>query len=120
MSEKDIYELLVEQYPKFFSELRYGFECGLGWYHIIERLTRDLVDISEADELDTKVVQIKEKYGTLRFYLSAETEDMSALIDEAEKKSARTCELCGQEGEMEVRNHWLSVRCQKCRWENKN
>ena len=43
-------------------------------------------------------VQVKEKYGTLRFYMHYSTEEMEDLIHEAEKQSAKTCETCGQPG----------------------
>ena len=43
-------------------------------------------------------VQVKEKYGTLRFYMHYSTEEMEDLINEAENVSAKTCETCGQSG----------------------
>jgi len=57
--------------------------------------------------------QVKEKFGTLRFYLTQGTEEMYAVTDEAERKSALTCETCGQTAKL--RGHgWLSTRCASC------
>lgn len=64
--------------------------------------------------------QVKEKYGSLRFYFL--TENLSeqddahihGLVDMAECMSSTTCELCGDKGECSG-NGWLSVRCISCK-----
>jgi hypothetical protein len=61
-------------------------------------------------------LQIKEKYGTLRFYwtgrLSKEAEArVDEAIDLAEARSACTCELCGEEGRLHRKGGWLMTRC---------
>ena len=62
-----------------------------------------------------RAVQMKEKYGTLRFYMNCETEEMSQAIAEAERESAHTCERCGsKEGKLN-RYGWVSCECDKCR-----
>ncbi len=54
--------------------------------------------------------QTKEKYGTLRFYMTSETEEMSKYISEAENLSAKTCEDCGAPGK--YRNGgWVATLC---------
>jgi len=45
-----------------------------------------------------EVVQVKEKLGTLRFYVSHHTDTIDERIVEAQKESSRTCEVCGQPG----------------------
>lgn len=56
--------------------------------------------------------QVKEKYGTLRFYVSNGTDAHYAYIDFAERLSAVTCEVCGNRGR---RNHygWITTRCRE-------
>ena len=72
-----------------------------------------------------EAVQVKEKYGTLRFYLHQypSNEVASAKVREvisfAESMSACTCELCGRPGTLNTGSSWLSVRCPTCRVEEK-
>lgn len=69
--------------------------CDAGWY----RLIIDLDAALAALDPDYVIHQVKEKFGTLRFY--AETDLMgerakqfAALIDATEAASAHTCERC--------------------------
>lgn len=54
--------------------------------------------------------QVKEKYGTLRFYMVASTEGMEDIITEATRKSAITCETCGKPGKLRG-EYWLYTAC---------
>lgn len=60
------------------------------------------------------ITQIKEKYGTLRFYIDSVDPEIDAAIDFAESISEVTCELCGRPGKINE-GAWLSVRCETCR-----
>lgn len=72
---------------------------------------------------DFHVVQVKEKFGGLRFYIaygtmSPEASDcVDARINRAEDESLKTCERCGQPGEPDYTQHWISTRCPGCRGE---
>lgn len=55
-------------------------------------------------------VQIKEKYGTLRLYMSATTDEMDEYTDAAEKASHNTCETCGKYGQVRGKG-WLYNAC---------
>lgn len=67
-----------------------------------------------------RAAQVKEKFGTLRFYMTFETEVISKLIRKAEKKSAITCEKCGKKGKLRD-NGWLITLCNSCNTKrNKN
>lgn len=57
-----------------------------------------------------KIVQIKEKFGTLRFYTNGWTDEIGAAITEAERASAVTCEDCGEPGKLRGRT-WLFTSC---------
>jgi hypothetical protein len=95
----------------------WGFECGDGWEPLIRELSVKLealiVALPEAEHGNYRAMQVKEKFGTLRFYMSSSTDEMEALINEAEEKSAITCEECGQAGSMRG-GSWLSTRCDAC------
>jgi len=83
--------------------------CGDGWYHILLGLSQALEELDE----DINVVQVKEKLGTLRFYVEGASEIAHDLIDQAEAMSAKTCEVCGEPGKLKRRDGWISVACSK-------
>ena len=56
--------------------------------------------------------QIKEKFGTLRFYYSGGDDQVFGMVRMAESVSAYTCEECGDIGKLSS-NGWMSVRCKK-------
>jgi len=67
-----------------------------------------------------EAVQVKEKFGVLRFYLSGypDNDIMSAKIRSyisfAESMSAKTCEICGSPGKVNE-GAWITVRCNNCK-----
>lgn len=122
--------MLIEECPLLYKN-GIIFECGIGWYDIIRDLSikieRILEDYEEAnpqpededcDMIEIFAIQVKEKYGTLRFYLSFETDEIADLILEAEALSSQTCEVCGDDGKMRGEK-WYFVRCDKCYMEKK-
>lgn len=46
----------------------FGFECGDGWYKLLDELFHDLNEIENKHHLGLILVQVKEKYGGLRCY----------------------------------------------------
>lgn len=123
---------LIDTYPELFSDLPemncmrlFGFDCGNGWFDLLKDLITKIRAHCESPDfqpyidlldqpLSPKVAQVKEKYGTLRFYLDLETEYIEKLIEEAEDKSAIICEICGNTGMLREHHRWLSVRCDDC------
>jgi len=110
-------EMLNQTFPNLYRGPRgrgMGFECGDGWFDLIAELSTKLeAEIMKQTEEDRQYVmasQVKEKFGTLRFYMSQETDEMSKLINEAEDKSAETCEQCGNKGELR-QDGWWSTLC---------
>ena len=83
--------------------------CDAGWYQIIFELDQQLAAIRP----DYEVYQVKEGYGTLRYYCDA-NEAMTQLIKIAEAKSAKTCEICAARGIMGVKNGWYKTLCPIC------
>lgn len=57
--------------------------------------------------------QVKEKYGTGRFYMTHSTDEMEKLIREWEVKTSETCEECGDKAELRNDHHWYSTLCEK-------
>lgn len=86
---------------------------GPGWRGILERLFRDLETLG----FEGEVTQVKEKYGTLRVYVSGVTEaNYEAVwdrINAAEKESESVCEDCGAPGKRRS-GGWLRTLCGGC------
>lgn len=83
------------------------FSVNYGWYPIIKDLIDDLIKLG----WDKNVVQVKEKFGGLRFYIDEGSDEMFKLILEAEKKSYKTCELCGEKGQLRTDIGWYLTLC---------
>ena len=128
---------LYEKYPKIFKQrhlnmtetlMCWGFDCDDGWYALLDVLCEAIqahVDYSTrvrdneiAKGLATEpyrqveAVQVKEKFGALRFYTNNSDEYVTGLIDMAERMSARTSEQCGAPGTL-VRKRWYKTLCDK-------
>lgn len=58
--------------------------------------------------------QVKEKYGTLSFYMTHGTDEIFDLIGDAERKSAKVCEDCGKKGKLRTDRSWIKTLCSKC------
>jgi len=84
----------------------WGFDCGDGWFDILDRLS---ARISELDP-DCEALQVKEKFGTLRFYHTSGVPAVEKAVDDAEAESAATCEECGKPGQLRGKG-WLVTRC---------
>lgn len=85
-----------------------------GWLDIIDRLCAGIeAEFAKHPELRGKVyaVQVKEKFGGLRFYLSCETDEIRKLVRAAEKESYMTCETCGQPGKHRPDLSWILTLC---------
>lgn len=105
----------------WFFEKSFYFECNNGWNLLIDELCSKINLLIEKkypelknEEFPFIVLQIKEKYGTLRFYTGSANEEIFDLIDEYEKKSAFICELCGEPGTIkDIGGSWLKCVCNK-------
>lgn len=109
---KALQDNLIEKYPGFFDSMHWGFECGDGWYDLIDNLCMQIQEHIKKNKLEEfQVNQVKEKFGQLRFYASHADEYIYELIDNATIKSSTTCEKCGAPGEHRNSSGWLYVSC---------
>jgi hypothetical protein len=60
---------------------------------------------------DKEIHQVKQKFGTLRFYTGGATDKMYEIIREYERVSAVTCEVCGEPGEIRS-GGWIETLCE--------
>ncbi len=120
--DKRIEQYWIKKYPDLFagchlgiykSAMSWGCTCGEGWFDILDQLWKDL------DELEGVVLgQVKEKFAGLRVYLepmsSNDFDEAHRLIDEAEVKSFKTCEVCGKPGKVHG-DGWVFTACDDCK-----
>lgn len=178
---------LIKKYPEFFEYLKdykgpimpmsFGFECGDGWYFILDNLLEQCQDkikhskkwperkiksqfwryiikkiekrlkfksqkwnkiwklfikfkknfkFIENKPLSIQVLQVKEKYGGLRFYFnssggrSGEQDEIEGMVNLAESMSYGTCEFCGTTKNVGQTQGWITTCCEKCFKEKTN
>ena len=108
---------LEREFPQLFSKngkttLPHGIECNQGWIPLIRELCQKLVDSG----FKGNVVEVKEKFGQLRFYTTGSmTGEQRELVSEYECASARVCEDCGQPGKITTVKGWPQTLCEECR-----
>lgn len=123
--EKD--KRLVEKYPKIFDKrndskypISYGFSCDDGWFNILDGACSliqsrcDRIQRKEGKDIQVVAIQVKEKFGSLRFYTTGGDDYTSGIIAMAECLSSKICERCGDTGELYT-NGWWVTQCETCR-----
>jgi hypothetical protein len=118
----DIREKLISRIPQGWGNY---VSCDSGWDWILEELEEKLNHLDSNYE----VHQVKEKFGTLRFYFSTRKEDivsdiMDDCVSHAEYLSAHTCESCGKSAvsskpgfdfTVKLRGKgWVKTLCNQC------
>lgn len=101
-----------------------------GWAPLVRQLVSDLNEVW--GEGNWRIAQVKEKFGTLRFYwygdersgdddYDAKYARATELVDAAERRSAQLCEVCGATawGPQASSSGWLYTLCPAHRVENR-
>ena len=79
----------------------------------VEKRKQELIDLPLREIKECPQVtldQVKEKFGTLRFYYSGGDDYISGLVSMAESMSGVTCETCGKPG-TQTRGGWIKTIC---------
>jgi hypothetical protein len=176
--KQELDKLLCEKYPKMMVNrtkpmmetcMCWGFECGDGWFNILDQLMGniqhhidwkekqrnwaiehnnmvsqcregifDLFEKSMESVVDTAykekrleeiltngfrevpetipqvtLDQVKEKFGTLRFYYTGGDDVIDGMVRMAESMTEVTCEECGNIGERRG-GGWIHTYCTPC------
>ena len=143
---QELDKLLCEKYPKMMVNrnlpmtetcMCWGFDCGDGWYNILNQLMGNIqhhIDWKEKQRNwntewnkehpdEPRVIpesipqvtldQVKEKFGTLRFYYTGGDDIIDGMVRMAESMSGVTCEGCGNVGERKG-GGWVHTYCEPC------
>ncbi len=132
--KKELDEALCKKYPKIFKDrhgdpkqtlMCFGFECGDGWYKILDALCGNIQHYTDWNNQNHAkgykqykevpqlvAVQIKEKFGGLRFYYEGGDDQIYGMVRMAESWAAVTCEECGAPGESRS-GGWIKTLCDK-------
>lgn len=103
------------------TSMCWGFDCSDGWEPLIRELSEKLVPLVEQFNKDYPpkpedmyygfgVVQVKEKFGGLRYYTNYCSDEINDAIAEYEELSYKTCEVCGEPGELRG-SGWYYTSC---------
>lgn len=120
--KKELQLKLVSDFPQIFQDFRgdptktcmaWGLEVGDGWHDLIRRLCEDVMTMNPPETF--KALQVKEKFGGLRFYVAGGSQEISNRIDAAERESYKTCETCGSTESVTSTGSWITTLCEGCR-----
>lgn len=121
-------EQLCREHPALYGDrhadmrgtcMCWGFP-GDGWFELLRGLSQQLDKLIQCEPEESRehyrAMQVKEKFGGLRFYMVSSTDAMEDLIEEAESQSYKTCEECGQPGKLR-KGGWYVTLCDTCKME---
>lgn len=117
MEKYDAFEKrMKERFPKMFSQPYGGFAVGPGWWPVLEALCGQIQHHCDQKEKQgnfipqVTVMQIKEKFGGLRFYYDGGDDVVDGMVRMAESCANTACEECGAPGQ--GRNgSWIKTLC---------
>lgn len=107
---------LIEEDPFFYSNeldcLEEGWRIAFG-LDLCRDLDTALRKLSKENYDSFRITQIKEKYGTLRFYTNFTTDEISDVINKYIKKSMEYCLFCGKPVSC-ISRGWIYYLCDDC------
>lgn len=107
----------------------WGFDCGDGWFDLINALSFQLEMLNHVLNITITASQVKQKYGTLRFYYSVDFSTLKGalnekqlcrqwlrvidnLVHQAEIASYHICEACGSWADKQTKGY-IETLCDK-------
>lgn len=122
-------------FPRLLHKGMPYLEFSPGWDDIVIRLLQGIdAVLTDGQATAFEVRQVKEKFGTLRFYYGfsdftkadseidalasgnqeSVREQIRILVEEAIAATERTCEMCGSPARLREGRPWLRVLCRRC------
>lgn len=118
--KQELQDKLIKEFHNLFINERFdGFWVDDSWYNLIHNLSNSINNIislmPQDKQLNYYVVQLKEKFHGLRYYMSASTPEINELISAAEDESYLICYGCSGKIEEDFKKaNWTITHCEKC------
>jgi len=116
---EEVNELLNQK--EIVLPIQFGVECGDGWYMLIEQLMENIESHLDPENtwprkerIPLEIIQIKEKFGGLRFYYNGGDDIVKGMIQLAEGLSYHICEHCGSTKNVTQTTGWIKTLCEDC------
>jgi hypothetical protein len=143
----ELQKKLYEKYQKIFRQkdlpmdqtcMCWGMDCGDGWFWLLDNLCKAIqsyinshndgvrirkkhgTSLDGDEERQVEATQVKEKFGSLRFYINGGDEYVYGMIALAETMSWNICETCGSTEDIIHTGGWISTMCKSCESKKKN
>lgn len=113
---KDWEDLHLQHAPLFRNQNNV-IACGDGWFDLISHLCDCIQGYYESNYIhDTTlsqpiIIDVKQKYGTLRVDIDNSNDIIDGMIWFAEELSEHTCELTGKPGKVRDNKGWHMTLC---------
>lgn len=105
-------EEIVKKYENILS---CSIECDNGWLDIINYACRHISRrVDNTNYTNFKIVQIKEKFGSLRIYTTSSDDYINGVVAMATSMSMCVCEVCGNKGITRTDKSWVRTLCDEC------
>lgn len=110
IGKSEDFKHIIERFDEGFHP---WIDAGYGWAELINKCHEKLVSFDP----NYKVVQVKEKFGGLRYYFNpsnpVHTRAMSDMVLPFERDSYTVCEVCGASGKLRktIESSWLKTLC---------
>lgn len=110
--KKELEDSLFERNDKILGQVDYREICiGDGWFVLVDTLCRGLQHLTDSGRSpQVRALQVKQKFGELRFYATGTDYLQAGMIHMASMISVHTCEECGAVGErVEQQGFWRTL-----------
>lgn len=101
----ELQEKLYAEYPAIFRQkdlsasmtcMCWGITCNDGWFNLIDTLCAFIkYKVEQHGSDNVEALQVKEKFGGLRFYHTSNDPEIRGAVQITERLSLCTCERCG-------------------------
>jgi hypothetical protein len=118
-------KILVKKYPfllprnRFTGKVSKGYnysyteldDMPIGWRNVFgEQMCEEVKEALGSELKEYRITQIKEKFGTLRWYDNGANQKVYDVISKYENLSATTCIVCGEPATV-ITKGWISPYC---------